>query len=51
MNLRNEVEFNAKSSGTNFKSQKLKSKNLLFPLLIALFHFETYLIKLKQLNF
>ena len=50
-NLRNEVEFNAKSIDTNLKSQKSKSKILVFPFLIALFHFETYLIKLKQLNF
>ena len=51
MNLRNEVQFNVKSIGTNLKSQKPKSKILVFPFLIAHFNFETYLIKLKQLNF
>ena len=49
--LRNEVEFNAKSIDTNLKSQISKSKILAFPVLIAFFHFENYLIKPKQLNF
>ena len=35
----------AESIGTNFKSQKWKSKTLVCPFHISLFHFETNLIK------
>ena len=39
-----EAEFNAETIGTDFKSQKLKTKKLVCPFLIALFYFETNLI-------
>ena len=41
----NFAEFNAKSIGINFKSQNLKTRRLVCSFLIALLHFETYLIK------
>ena len=40
-----DAEFNAESIGTSFKSQKWKIKKLVCSFLIALFHFETNLIK------
>ena len=40
-----DVEFNTESIGTNFKSQKWKTKNLVCSFVIAFFHFETNLIK------
>ena len=39
------TEFNAESIGTSFTSQKWRSKKLVSTFLIALFHFETNLIK------
>ena len=39
------AEFNAESIGNNLQSQKWKRKKLVYPFLIALFHFETNLIK------
>ena len=36
-----DTEFNAESFGTSFKSQKWKSKKLVCPFLVALFHSET----------
>ena len=39
------AQCNAESIGTNFKSKKGKSKKLVCPFLIALFHFGTNLIK------
>ena len=40
-----DTKFNAESVGTNFKSQKWKSKTFVCSFLNALFHFETNLIK------
>ena len=40
-----DAEYNAELIGTNFKSQKWKTKKLVCPFLIAHFHFETNLIK------
>ena len=36
----NYAEFNAESIGTNLKSQKLKTKKLVLPFLLTVFHFE-----------
>ena len=46
-----DAEFNDESLGTNLKSQKLKTKKLVYPFLLVVFHFETNLIKLKFLIF
>ena len=46
-----DAEFNAESIGTIFESQKWKSKKLLCPFLIALFYFETKLIKKRLFLF
>ena len=43
--MQNFVEFNAESIGTNFKSQKWKTRKLVCHFLIALFHFKTNIIK------
>ena len=40
-----DAEFNAELIGTNFRSQKLKTKKLVCPFLVILFHFETNLIR------
>ena len=40
-----DAEFNAESIDTNFKYQKLKTEKLVCPFSIALFHFETNVIK------
>ena len=40
-----DAEFNVELIGTNFKSQKWKTKKLVCPFLIALFYFETTLTK------
>ena len=40
-----DAEFNVEAIGTNFKSQKLKTKKLVCAFLIVRFHFETNLIK------
>ena len=40
-----DAEFNAESIGANFKSQKWKTKKAACPFPIALFNFETSLIK------
>ena len=39
------AEFNAESIGNNLQSQKWKREKFVYPFLIALFHFETNLIK------
>ena len=49
--MQNLVEFNAESIGTNFKSQKWKTRKLVCHFLIALFHFKTNIIKQRFFAF